>query len=927
MENKKEISKTKKVSGVVLSSVLFAAISVGAGFGLANSIENIAGVDTNYNDYVQIEANVRIEDPSKDIDDAAKSVSDTLNFLGMQNAYVRTLGNEKIIINNPISSYNNDDTPILNDIDDHFKAMSSTDNKSYLDEIMNLAVPLFFDGTLDIRDAEGDAAFVYDESSIEGWSFTGTEEGGEGVFGVAPETTPEGEMRSGFLDDYIAPTNFFEEAKLNHYNGMPIIELKIARKGNNSDQYLNMFKEFDQFIDKTGQEYVVWFNYELTYGIITILDSEGLSSSESLYDYVSQKPALRPLYLTRSNRSVMSSKYSDTVEFSGDFTESQAKYFVNKINNSNSYSYTDIEVSVIINLQTKIMLAVLALILLLIILGVIFSFVAYFGLLGLLASAVFTLITMTMVIILSAIGILITGLGLISLGVVIVSAAMMLYSIIDIYKKDNEDKFISVSKVAAAKLSAIQKKLFLPLVTTILLFYGAGLILPMLIAVPLYLIVIGMVVSYVFSMILLLPMVYVTDIAIKFTRVDILSKWDMVVGFNGLNVNINNFGVESDKNKSFIGVIVTFVLLAIAIIVGGTLYGTTGSSVNSNMFGTQNYIYNVKVLQETAKLTLTTDSDFSAETYIYGAEQANDVYKNTSNNEAFIEEQFESNGIKVSKIDTVRFDEVVRTDIDGREKTIAVGSFGYQIYSKNELTNEKVESINSTISKEIKITDETGKNTTGFVIEKGMSWDGKQSTKIINYTDNQTLIKAIYALLIMSLITTFILLFVGNFGVAVAGLLSTLMESALLLSPIVIFYVPFSTIALLPVILLAGLSFRNKIVISKVAKEDEVNNGRWNRAAKNQQLSLPILSGALLGLELLLFGTYAFWSVVPMIIVTVLAPLSIYLTQQLVFPYFAELLGNRTDGKNKKKLEKDIELSKDKSNGEIREEYIEGVNM
>ncbi len=931
MEKNKEIKKSRKVTGIVLASVLFAATAVGAGFGFSKAVNELGGVDTNYNDFVQIEADVDFNNGG-DINDAARTVTNTLEFLGMQNAVVRTMGDSKIIINNPISSYSDGELRPLNTNDDHFKLMNATNNTNYLNEVGSLMIPLFFDGTLDIRDTEGDAAFILDDY---GWTFAGGVDEG-GTFGVSSDTGTETETESATtystdfdMGDYDI-TNFFDGAKLTHSQGNPVIELQISKKGSDSDEYINMFKDLDRYIDSTAgssnpTQYVVWFNYELTYDLVNMLDPDGLGASASLYEYVSGNETLRPLYVTTGTESIMSSKYSDTVELTGNFSEQQAQYFVDKINNSNDFTYSNVSFEVILNLQTKIMLLVLALLLLIMVITIIFSFVAYFGLLGLIASAVFTLSIMTMGLIISATGILVTGLGLISLGMIVVATALLVFTAMNEYKNNNEDKYLSVSKVFTSKVSSIQSMIFAPLVTTVLLFYGAGLVSSTLITIPLYLVVIGMVLAYVFVSILLLPLIYFMDLTLEWSRVEQTSRWDLISGINKLDLDaLNKKGLEADESKSKLGIIVSLVLLALAVIVGGTLYGTTGSVVNANVFGTQNYSYVVQATEDVAWLDLEDDSSLSG-IHPYGVDMSQDYFENTEKYMNEVESAFESNGVKVSDIDVIRVDEVA----DNSGDLQLIGSFGFEIDSNDKITSSNIDAINEDLAAiDADLNDEAIDIAhTSYEVTERMSWNGEESIKMVGYTQNNNLIKGVYSLLIMALITTLILLIVGNWGVAIAALVTTLMESALIISPFIILYLPFSTLVVFPVLLLAGLSFRTKVVIAKQAKSDEIETNKWDRAAKKNQWTLPIFASILLVLELFLFGTYSAMLVIPMIIATVVAPIAIYLVQQLVFPILASKLDSVRNSGVKKKLAKDIEEAKNSNDGELREEYIEGVNM
>lgn len=935
MEKNNKVKKTRKIIGVILASILFATTAIGAGFSFNNSINNISGIDNNYNDFIQIETDVKFEKSGKDIKDVSRSLSETLDFLGMQNADVRTMGDSKIIINNPIDSYSYSDFDIMSNNSNHFESMDATDNSNYLIETGTLLMPLFFDGTLDIRDVEGDAAFVNNGSND--WSFVGGVDDG-GSFGVKEDDSGDGtksiKKTKSNVDFYVK--NFFDGAKLKHSQGSPVIELQISKQGNNGDGYINMFKDLDFLIDSTANssnptQYIFWYNYELTYELVNRLDPSGLEEKGSLFDYVNENETLRPLYVTSGTTSIMSSIYSDTVELTGSYSEKQAQYFVNKINNSNNFSFDNFKLEVIINSQTKIMLIVLASLLLLIILIVIFAFVSYFGLLGVIASAVLTLISFVVFSVFVSTGILITGLGLISMGIILTLTSLMLMNILKIYKNNNEDKFISVFRVAVNKFKEIHSKMFLPLVTTVLLFYGVGMVVSTLIAVSIYLVVIGLVIAYLFSTLLFVLILFLMDILINWTRLDYDRKWDFLVGLNK-TTKTQQIKYNSQNNKynyktmTIVGTIVTSIMLCLSIVFGVTLNETTGSPINSSNYGRDNYEYVVEATSESAWLKLQEQSSLSGSNP-YGADMSQDHFENTEKNKLNIEKAFESNGIKVSSIKVIRLDKI---ESNSDDELSLLGSFGYQINSRKAIDKDIVEKINSTLESqdEIQLNDEitSTKNKTKFKVSERMSWDGELSLKVIDYNKVTSLINVILALLMMSMITAFILLFVGNWGISLATLISTLMESILIISPLIILFIPFSTISVLPIILLTGLSFINKIIISKGAKNDEVDTDKWKRSASKNKFNLGLVSIVLLILELMLFGIYPAINIIPMIIVTILAPFLFYLIEQFAFVYLASNLDKRRNDLVKKGLERDIENSK-LNNGELQEEYIQGVNM
>lgn len=935
----KKSTKSKKITGTILSSILFLTAVVGSAFGIYSSVKNLEGVDDSYNDYVQIEANVDINDPKNDINDVSRTISDTLEFLGMQNATIRTLGDDKIVINNPLTSYSYSDFIINPSVDDHFDFMSSSsDNDDYLKEASTLLVPLFFDGTLDIRDTEGDAAFIR-VGDDQHYQFAGGVDSSTypGDFGVEAEEETETETESTILtstrsidmSDYEID-NFFGEASIKHSNGYPLIEMSISKEGTNGDGYINMFKDLDQYIDETEStdnptQYVVWFNYALTYDLVELIDPDGLASSGDLYTYVSSNSVLRPLYLTTGTTSIMSSKYSDTVEFTGTYTEQQAQYFVNRINNSNDYTYSNIKFEVQINMQSKVMLIVLASLLIVFILVVIFAFVGYFGLLGLIASSIVAITSTVMMMLLSSSGILLTGLGLIAIGVIIASVSMMSYQVMNLYKENNEDKFISVTKVFTGKFGLIQSRIFSPIVTTVLLFYGAGLVVPTLIAIPLDLIVIGIVVAYLFVTLLLVPIIYLIDLVIKWTRDDIDRKWDWISGYSKSNIEFKHHGFESTKKSSLIGTIITVLVLIVTVGAAGIYYGTTGSAVNSNSFGTQSYSYVVEPTASQAWLNLLGDDEFSGANP-WGASMAQTHYEATVEYVEEVETAFEDNGIKVSSIEVIRVDDITAES----DSLKLIGGFGFEIYSKDAITTESAAAINEDLSAiNVTLNEEVAaESNTEFELSERMSWNGKESIKLVGYTETSIVVSIIWALVIMIIVLTLILLFVGNWGIALVAFITSIMESILLLAPLFIFFIPFSSLVALPILLLAGLSFRNKITITKRAKNDEVQTGAWKRAADQNGYSILIISAFLLIMELLLIGTYSVLLVIPMLVVTLLAPLSNYLIQSLIFPHLASKLNSTRNKSLENKIKNDIELAKNsKENGELREELIDGVNM
>ncbi len=924
--NEQTIKKTKKISGIVLSSVLFAATLVGASFAYADTVQKTPGLDNTFNDYAKIEADVSFKDKNKNIKDLSNSIYKTLDFLGMQDAQIQTIGNNKVVITNPISAYGykaeKGEYNLNNDIDKHFET-TINNSYQYTKEVGTLALSLFLDGTLDIRDIEGDPAFIQKEvQGVNRWVFDGGIENG-GSFGV--EDSSSGTYETTIRSEQ--PINFFESANLKHSNGQPSITLQIKSKGSNSDEYINMFKDFDRYLDQNSStQYVVWFNYSKTYDLINEVDPSGLASS-SLFDYVQSSQNLRPLYLTSSTGSIMSSKYSDVVEFKGGFNDKQAKYFVDKINNSSDYKYNNVTFIVVTNLQTKIMMIVLASMVLLFIIIAIFAFVWYFGLIGLIADSILLLNSLIVGLILSSTGVLLTAISIITIGLITLSSAILIFTLLNIYKKGNEDKFHSISKVAFDKFKNFNSNVFVPLITIVLIFYGAGLIVPQIIATTLYLFVIGVSISYIIVNVVLFPLVYIMDLATGFTRVEYNQNWDYVCG----NVKSFNLNVKGNENKklSLIGLIITSVLVAATVITGGLLFSTTDSAVNSNMFGREDYVYQVVVTEDIAKMAL--NKGFNQEVdngEIYTSWNFQYAYEATESNKEVVANAFEDAGIKVNRTEVVRFDEIKNYESNYESKKTIVGSYGYLIYSNKEIDANQFKNINDSLSTDvINVIEDAPSTTTSFKMREGSSYVNGTSQKLNNYTYNVLVTKVIYSVLLMSLITWLVLLFVGDSGVALASFITSTLEVMMIFSPIVLLYLPFSISLGFIVVALSGISLINKVLITKKAKASEIDTNKWILSAKENAILPMLFVGFLLFFELFLFGTYRWTSVISILLVTLISGIVMYFNQTFVFAYLASSLSRNKIQRNEERLKKEIEESKNKKPGEIREEYIEGVNM
>ena len=898
--NQKNYKWIRRKTGIFLTVILAIISIVGIGFGFNKAVKNSSSIDSRYNDYVQIETKVNFKSSDKNIDDAANSIHSTFKFLGIQNSTINIIGSDTLIISNPVSSYFDNEKNSIDMMGEY------ENNISYFSEMVSLTTSLLFNGTLDFRTEDGQEIFPYGKipgSSKEGYYFSEENMTSGNIEEEYDETS-----NSTTTNSSISPGEFYKSASISYSKGYPVIKIGIKPKGNSSSDYKTMFTNFNNYINSNETtNYVVWFNFDETFKILNILGL--VDSKETMYETVSNNTTLRPLYSTATDEPVFNNFYENIIQLKGTYTEREAKYFVSKINNSNSFKYSD----------TKLILIVMASILLVMIIGIIFSFVTYFGLLGVISSIAFLIINSFMIVIYSLSGIAVTGLGLSALFIIALFSAMIIYLTTNTYKNNNKDKFISITKRFFNKFIDVNKLLFASLVSLILILYISGIFLNTLLALVIYLISIATVISYLVSVFILLPLIYLIDLLMEFSKDDYVKKWNWINGFN-INIKNNiNTEVKGIKQKTLGSVLVGVVVILLSSIIGGSLHVFMGSPANINFYGTKDYIYNVKVIDKEAEINII-DGDSSS-----GSEFIDPYYEYAKNDLDSVKNSFEDNGVKISNINIVRRDEIKRSNIGTLEEEITIlSTFGYQLTSKIQITEEMKKNINIILLDSGFGNDYYSK---GFELVDELSLTSGIAQKNISYTENKYIFQGLLSLFMIIIVATFIVFLSVNWGVAIAILLTTLLEAIFIVSPIFILFIPYNFLIWLPILLSIIFSAVIKIRISQMVKNDEVKEKKWIRNTKQMMFVMPTFLIFLGAIELLLIGAYGFITILPLLLITMIIPFVIFIIQQFVYPYFGELLGDFRERIKENKQKEDIFKSKNKSDGEVREEFIDGVNM
>ncbi|BDU67585.1 MAG: hypothetical protein TYPL_2380 [Candidatus Tyloplasma litorale] len=927
---KRNLKNIKKISFIILTFFILLLVFVSTAFGFYYSFTNSGDIDSRYKDQLQIETKVNFLDKTKDVNVAADSIVESFEFLGIQNYQISTLGDDEIILSFPIDSYQDPDNEKTN-----IELMkNSTNNSNYLSEIENTLLPILFNGTLDFRTVKGNKIidmeeengmydFYFDQSTIESDneiedSSTQTEN-----YNIEPSYIT--------IDESDKPWNFFGDAEIKYENGSPYINIELKEEGTNDDEYLNVFKDFDNWIDENSSseesfttDYVVWFNFALVSEILQIMNPSEVTSQEDVWTYVSSNENLRPLYLTYNDISIMDTKWDSSIVLKGDFTERQANYFVNKINNSNSFRYSQINAMLITNNQNAIMIYVLLLLFILFIIISIFLFCYYFGLLGLIASIVYAFTNIVVSLIYSSIGVMVTGLGIMTLILISLFTAYLIYLFVKKYKENELEKNISKSKVLNIKFKKINNILLVPLISLILMLYFASLLVNTLISVPIDLILISIVLVYLICTIILLPSIYLLDIFTNFSNETYSQKWEVKIGLNKeLFTSKNNINTEvkNIKQKTLSSILIGVILLFLSLIFGAFSVSMTSTSINSNLYGTRNYAYNVQLVSGEMNMLPNQEPEFGGIDYYYAEEE----YELVLENEDKIIDIFEDNNIKVNQISIVREDDF---SIDQNNEINFTSKFGFIIYSRDAISSSIASNINENLSEvTINIQDGLIKYDTSFELTNDLSLSTENASKIISLNEKNSFNKLMISLLIIVLIVTIISLFIGNWGIALSTLITSLLEIVFIVSPLVILFIPFGTLVLLPIILFLAISSAIKISIINHVKNDEIENDKWIRNSKKHILIVPIMAMMMFVIGLFLIGAYSFVMIIPFLIVILIAPFVIFVIQQFTFTYLSKMFGEFRDRVKKNKLNDDIRKSKENNDNQSREEYIEGVNM
>lgn len=918
-DNEKKI--IKNLISTIAVGILVLGVLIGSIFGLVNSYkENKDNADKSYNERAQIEVNVKPLTEDGNINDSANILMDNLDFVGEHQTNISVVGDEQLIITTPINSYNEKDSDRIFD---------PNLNPKYVKEMEQLALVLFFQGNIEFRTVDGQALFQIVNGKIRF---------------VEPEieddtTTSSYEQQTKDIYDVSSAPELFTNATVEHANGNPYISL--TPKDNLIDEFLLWTSWINSQANQNDASYVVWFEYEKLLNIVSAIDPT-YTSDVGLFSYaVDQstgevKTWMRPFLITYNYVPTIE-VYEDTVNLYGTFTEREAQYYVNKINNSNKYKYSITNITLLTNTHSSTILIVMFMLFVLLIAISIFTFTWYFGLLGLLAGIFTMLSNLFSVLILSSLGIVITGFALFSLFIIFIVVNLIVYFVLAKYKINN-DKSTSKYNKFLKNYKTISLELFIPVLMFSSTLFVVGILLNTFLSSIFYLISLMVLIAYFMVLILFVPLIFILDCAVSFTTVESEEKWLWVFGYNNVENNREDenskksnkrknkkFDSKSFNRKSNILFSVSILLVIVTMGISLTIFSFTGAPVN--IVEDYQYKYNVTLVNSPIHETINLPSSdinyfVDQETWYFEAEENYDEVINV----------FKENGVNVKDSEIVRNEEYIYNPTSPDTPIELNADFGFTIFSNDKMSLEEMENINNSLA----TLDTSLSNSGGYELSasgslvysidsKTMEPTGIEPISLINYSENTYAWQGVASIYILIIFAMFILIASFNWAIGLSSMISMLIESVLIISPLFLFFIPMNAFVWIPIILSLSLSAVLKTRISKkvsMLKDEDIN---WYKEASNSIIWINLFGAFMLFMEVILVFAYGLLTILPMALTTILSIIFISTIHKNSFPTFAEKLTIRRNNIVERKRNQDIENSKNKEI--VSEEMIDGINI
>lgn len=959
-ENKKlqtnKKSKIKIIFEFFIFPLIIIAIFASSVFGMIEIAkkDSLNQSDKFKNKY-EVQIHVDNLDPNndKDIYYISDYYQNQLLNLGIKNSKITILDDNDLLVDFPIDS-------IINIKDDKF---SLDTQKEYIAELVKVEGTLLNTSNVEFRSYTGDLLFDYSDS------------GNDVIFYPPPEpddgteTTKNNlyEQKDGSLYNPYE-IRLIDHAELDYVNGNPYVN--IFPKENYRSLFQQAIEEMNSLYDEETNPqaniYSVWFNYDLfkflasefdseVYGEANATSSESGDETDPLIKYIyyneynngyreTPRDVSKPFFITRTTIAQSHSAYSDSYAIYGNFSKNEAKAIVNKINfSTNNFLLETVDQHFILENNNFTIMIVLYSIFFLIILIVSFTFVWWFGLLGLI-TVIATLIPG--LIIISIISLLAIPIGLsllIGLSIAYLVLINNQYKLLSIYINNDLNKDNSYLKKFRKNMrkfiESTGKNTFVifTIIALSALFFTIN------IQYFLLFIIFTLGVNYILFFLLWGPLLFVLDILFKFTYTEEKRKdsWTIIVGKrnNPFSKNISevndkiNQSLAKSGSKKF--TILTLVVSLLIIIIGlgtFTILKSTGNNINTSFLNDKYYQYNV-----VRDITLSESDTFGEDSNdFYNQEELIDEIKR---NEDQIIDAFEDNDIKIKSTRIIKNEEYSIDDFGGPNSDNLEYefshkfSYGLTLYSNDAMSLEQYQSISTSLEEitDISIVEYKPDSFEEFeppkvnyefhfeLLETGSLTNietNQYAQEISNYSFESTNIENIAFIFLFAAIIIIVLTIYFNWAIAFTIFTSLLLEILVATSLLVIFYVPFSLAFMGILITSIIVSILSKISSIKKEKKEWIYNKRKNLIPSSMLSILFILN---------IFGVIIFGiEMLVVLIYLIFFQIMNFIVEIFIFPKYLNWAIKAREDEIENKRFKDEKWAEDSKN--ISEEYIKGIN-
>lgn len=910
----------KKIINWSIAGITTIGIAVGSIFGLAN-YSNLDDYDkgSQYNKRFEIQVSVdQIVGQEESISEIINLTQARLDLVGYNDAIISQIDNTNFSIAIDLDSVN-----LSADI------YSYEHEEVILTEILNFYNWTLNQNNVEFRTIDGQQLFQWSsQEQISGQFVTPYYEAPEGQ-----QVNDEDPSYNPYTLDIVRKDSAVAVHKGNgsHVEFMPSSTVKRTEW---QELWLFLVAAHED-LNPFGTSINIWFGYsEIDY----ILSQLGINDDPYTYMMVGEKGHLvEPFFVSTINYDVKLSEHEDTIIINGDWTKDEADLIASRMNLATKDYKLNYEGSNFVEAQRNDVFLRTSIILFITIIALMaFMFVWYFGLLGALAGAIMSVFALFAVAMVFIISIPLTGALFIGAVLITFVVAYMIWTVLKSIKTSAKHKLnTKVSMKLAYKAFTLENSTIF-FVTTFLLFLFGTLMTPF-IMFALFFAALMLISSVLFVVVALIPALAITQSMFN-NDYDKNKKWCLIFGENfGLNISLNSTVDKAAKFTSNQSIkVVSLITVAISIIslgVFGILSITTDSGFNKKYDYKDQYRYDIVMVQR-----------IEHNDGLEGQDPFNQslLQSQVKSNQSEIHSILSSNGIGIEESKLIRDNNMWLAReypplFPGADEWESSFSYGVSIYSDQKITTEMFDIINNEL---LVIETNVDENwirdwEEGYILLEKQSLVNIQNedATLLTNTTNQSLSNAsISAMILMPFILVVLLLLLTRWSGTISIMLSTLFETMILTSLILLLYIPVSVTAFAALFVAMAISVITKLIFIGRYKEDiklqEKNQqtivGSFTKSLKAKLPATLLFTIVLPATMFVLFPIFIGWSTLAAMLISLFAIFVINFSNLVLFPWlFVKTESQRYESKDRTK-NRDITWSKSKDT--IDEEYIKDIN-